>query len=255
MGRISPRRALRTSPGIALTALLALMVFSPVAQAGVSDTAEYEYKVTGFDYTATGHLSGAHLPSERCTPVEDSSWEGDVTTTEAELSTLTFGDGSLDIHSHGTTGELQAEMPVDSNFKASHTETTGCDSEGLVDTTFSTQPCVEEDQSVLKLDVKIHGGVGTQVKLTWDFFIDDGDSLVPTGFTCIKPFRFAPGSAKNCLKSTRTASLDKFTARRVKIPFSCVYSTKTPPPGTNYTIYGSVVKAKGTLQLKRTKQH
>jgi hypothetical protein len=253
MGRIYWKRVLHFSSVTAM--LLALLAFSPAVHASVSDTASYEYKVTGFDYHASGQLDGGRFQSA-CTPVEDSLWEGEITTAEAEpeLSALHFGNASLEVHPHGTSGDIDAEMLVESKFSASHTETTACESNGDVASIFTT-PCNEEGQTKLTAHVKINGRVGNRVKLTWDFFLDDGGSLVPSTFTCVKPFQFPEGSSKDCSKGTRTASLGKFTAKKVKVPFLCLYSTTTPPRGSNYTRFGAVAYAKGALFLRRTTQH
>jgi hypothetical protein len=251
----------RSSPGLprrlvaaatAATAVFALLALSSAASAGVSDSADYEYKVVGFDYKASAQLSGGHfLPS--CTAVEDSLWEGKVTTTDAaELAPLNLGDASLEVHPHGSSGQISAETQVGSKFSAKHTETTQCDETGSVVST-STHSCTEDDETGLTAQVEIKGGIGDRVKLTWNFFIDDGQSLVPTTFTCVKPFQFAPGYSKDCSKGTSLLSLEKFTAKMVKIPFFCLYKTSRRPPGTNYTKFGSTANARGTLTLKRTR--
>jgi hypothetical protein len=76
---------------------------------------------------------------------------------------------------------------------------------------------------------------------------------VPTTFFCGKPFKFAAASPEDCSKAPTSVPLSKFTARIVKLPFFCLATTTKPPPGTNYTRFGSIVIGKGALILKRTK--
>jgi hypothetical protein len=103
--------------------------------------------------------------------------------------------------------------------------------------------------------VDISGGVGNRVRITWNFFQDNGDRLVPNTFTCGQPFKFSePLPGVTCSKGL-TASLAKLTAKTVKLPFFCLSTATTPPPETNYTRFGSTVTATGALFLKRTKMH
>jgi hypothetical protein len=236
---------------IVLAALLPLLIFSPAAQAGVSNVANYKYRVTGFEYKASGELSAGHFNSA-CTPVDDSLWEGTVATTEAdtELSSLRFGTGALEIGPHGTEGNFAAETMVYSKFSASYTETTGCAGDGTV-ASIGTTPCGQTSETKLSAFLNVQGKVGNRVKLTWEFSINHGDGLVPTTFGCVKPFKFVAVAPGDCSKAPTTVPLSKFTAKIVKLPFFCLATATKPPPGTNYTRFGSVVIGKGALVLKR----
>jgi hypothetical protein len=159
---------------IVLAALLALLVFSPAAQAGVSNSASYKYRVTGFDYKASGELSAGHF-NKGCTPVDDALWEGSVATTEAdtELAPLAFGSGSLAIHPNGTSGDFEAKTTVYSKFSATYSETTSCASDGTV-ASIGTTPCGLTGETKLDVDLEVNGGVGNRVKLIWEFTINHG---------------------------------------------------------------------------------
>jgi hypothetical protein len=63
MDRILPERARCKSPVLALTMLLALLIFAPAAIAGVSSSAHYAYKVNGVQYKAEGQEPGLSEPS------------------------------------------------------------------------------------------------------------------------------------------------------------------------------------------------
>ena len=247
MDRILPGRAFCISLGVALTTLLALLVASPAALARVSSTAHYSYKVVGVDYTAAGQLAGARF---RGACVGIAMWEGDVATGtggEGELSELASGKASLTIHGHGTSGSVDANMGVESKFSnAFYRETTACDSSES-ETAFTLTPCMQTVDSKLHVHVRIAGGVGTRVKLSWYFFQHNGAAgkLVPDTFSCVEPYQFPDGSC------TTRATLNAFTSKTVKLPFSCFFSTSTPPPGRNYTKYLSAARATGALHLKR----
>jgi hypothetical protein len=246
MSHISPRRALCILFGFVLLALLA----AAPALAGRPGPASYEYKVTGFDYQATGQIDGGHL-SGACA-YGDAIWEGSVTTGPAELSELAHGAGELQIEEDRSRGTIEATSRVESKFQASHYETTSCDESGSIATSTST-PCEESKESKLVTTLEIKGKVGTSVKLNWGFFVEGG-SLVPNGFSCVKPFEFPTGSASDCTKKSRATGLGTFTARKIKLHFKCVYTTRKPPPRSGYTSYGATTTAVGTVTLKRTKQ-
>lgn len=253
MGRISLKRASCTSLGIVITALLTLLLASPAAQANKNGVASYKYKVTRFDYHATGQLTGGKFQPV-CTPAEDALWEGDITTDDAEIAELgKVGGASLKIHRHGTSGDLEAKTTIESKFTATHRETTACENES--ESASSTSNCTGGLESEMNVLVDISGGVGTRVRINWNFFQDKGQgNLVPNTFECGEPFEFPDATEINCTKGTRIANLAKFTSKRVKLPFQCLSSTTTPPPGRVYTRFGAVANAKGALFLKRTKQ-
>jgi hypothetical protein len=246
MDRILPGRAFCISLAVALTALPALLLV-PSAVAGVSSAAHYAYKVIGVDYAATGQLSGGRLPGS-CVGV--ALWEGDVATSsdsQGELSALASGKGSLTIHGHGSSGIVDANMGVESKLSnASYRETTACDSSES-ETAFTLTPCTQTVDSSLHVHVRISGGVGTHVKLSWYFFQHNGAAgkLVPDTFGCVERYEFPDGSC------TTKATLNAFTARKVTLPFSCLFSTNTPPFGRNFTRFAAVAHATGALHLTR----
>jgi hypothetical protein len=251
MASISPPRARRAAPSIALFMLLAALALSPAAEAGVRSSASFNYKVTRFDFHASGQLSGGRFAAA-CSPT-DALWEGEVFTDDSELASLgKVGDASLKIHRHGTSGEVEAKTSVESKFTGFHRETTACEKE--LESAHTESSCTEGGETEMTALVDIAGGVGNRVRITWNFFQDNGDRLVPNTFRCGEPFSFSdPAAGVNCKGST--ANLAKLTAKKVKLPFFCLSTATTPPPGTNYTRYGSTVTAKGALFLTRTKMH
>jgi hypothetical protein len=252
MASILPQRALRTSSAIALATLFALLVPTPAAHAGVSDSASFGYTVTRFDYHAGGQLSGG-LFGAVCTPT-DALWEGEVTTDDSQVAPLgKVGDASLKIHRHGTSGEVEAKTSIESKFTGFHRETTACEKE--LESAHTESSCAGGVETEMTALVDISGGVGTRVRIAWNFFEDNGDRLVPNTFTCGEPFKFSDPSAGVTCSKGLTANLAKLTAKIVKLPFFCLYTATAPPPGTNYTKFGSTVTAKGALFLKRTKMH
>jgi hypothetical protein len=247
MSHISPRQAVCILFSLTLLAVLAA---APAALGGRPGPASYEYKVTNFDYHATGQIDGGRLPG--ACAYGDAIWEGSVTTGPGELSELTHGGGELNIEETRSRGTIEATSRVESKFQASHYETTSCDETGAI-ATYTSTPCNESKESKLNATLEIQGKVGTNVKLNWGFFVEGG-SLVPGGFSCVKPFDFPKGSGSDCTKKSRAAGLSTFTAREVKLHFKCVYTTRKPPPRSGYTSYGATTTATGTVTLKRTKQ-
>jgi hypothetical protein len=248
MDRILPLRALRVSSVLALAALSATLSIPSVASAGVSSTAHYGYRVTGVQYTANGQLSAGRLPGG-CVGI--ALWEGDVTTKlggQGELVALANGKASLLIHSHGTSGTVDANAEVESQLSnAFYRETTACD-QSESETAFALTPCTQTVDSSLHIHVRISGGVGTHVKLSWIFFQHNGAAgkLVPDTFSCREPLQFPDGTC------TTRATLNTFTRKVLTLPFSCLFSSQAPPAGRGATKYASVVTATGSIRLKRT---
>ena len=245
--RTAPKPAFCTSVGIALFALLALVGASPAAFASESGTAPWTYKITGVDYNATGQLAGGRVPG---TCVGIAFWEGEVSTNnDTEVAPLTLGKVSLTVHAHGTSGSGLAKIEVKSKLSnAFHRITTACD-ESEFESAFTMTPCTGSLDSKMHVSVSISGGVGTPVKLLWDFFQFGGASgtLVTDSFSCVEPFKFPD---KTC---TTKSSLGALNHKKVSLPFKCFYSTLTPPPGSNYTHYESNAYATGVLNLERKK--
>ncbi|MDX6605175.1 MAG: hypothetical protein QOF23_1684 [Solirubrobacterales bacterium] len=243
--RLASRRASYTSVGVALIALLALLCASPAAFSSAGGTTNYEYKVIRLTYDATGDLAGGRAPG--C--VGTALWEGKIKT-EAEsdlLSSSPFGKASLTIGPHGSSGSGYAKVDAKSQFsEAFHRETTACDENGN-ETAFTMTPCAGSLDSKMHVSMRISGGVGTRLKLVWDFFQYGGASgtLVPDTFSCVEPFRFPDGTCRS------KASLGEFNHLFVHLLFRCFYSTSDPPAGSNYTVYTSSSYAQGVLELKR----
>lgn len=233
--------------GIWLIGLLTFLVASPTAAvAGENGTEHWTYKITGVDYNATGTLAGGRLPGG-CVGI--ALWEGNVSTNnDDEVAPLTLGKMALTIHAHGTSGSGLAKIQVKSQLSnAFHRETTACD-ESESETAFKMTPCTGSRESKMHLSMKISGGVGTRVSLLWDFFQFGGatGTLVTDSFSCVEPFKFPD---QTC---TTKSSLGALNHNRVSLPFKCLYSTQSPPPGSMYTKYESNAYAKGVVNLKRT---
>ncbi len=254
MSSVSPKRTSWSSLGIAIVALLVLLLVPVSAQANRNGTAQYTYKVTRFDYQASGRLTGAKFQPS-CTPAEDALWEGSITTDDySEVAGLgEFGKAFLAIHSHGTSGDVSAKTTVKSNFTAMHRETTAC--EHATESAYSLLNCNSGLESEMNVLVDVSGGVGNRVAITWNFFQDNAQgNLVANTFTCGgEPFEFSAAANVTCSRGT-IANLGKFTAKIVRLPFQCLSSTMTPPPGRAYTNFGATVVAKGALFLKRTRK-
>jgi hypothetical protein len=253
MGQVSSPRALRNTCVTLLTALLGLLLMAPAAVAGNGGTANYEYKVTGFSYDAKGELAAGKLTGG-C--VGNAFWEGTVTTAESDLSELSFGGASLQIGSHGSSGTINAHVLTTSTLGPGyHRITTACDEEGINETAFKKTECNSGTaNNPMRARVEIEGGIGNQVSLFWNLFIPGGGgSLVSNVFSCVEPLKFPGRSPGKDYCETR-AGLSSFTAKTVKLPFSCFYATMTLPIRSGYSSYTSSASAKGFIRLKRTKQ-
>jgi hypothetical protein len=238
------KRASFTS-GVALIALLTLLCASPAAFAGVSSTTHHEYKVIRLTYMANGDLAGGRVPGG-C--VGTALWEGKVNTeAESDLLSTSAGKAALTIGPHGSSGSGYAKADAKSQLsEAFHRETTACD-ENENETAFTMTPCTGAIDSKMHVSMRVSGGVGTRLKLVWDFFQYGGASgtLVPDTFSCVEPFRFPDGTCRS------KASLGEFNHLFVHLLFRCFYSTSDPPAGSNYTVYTSSSYAQGVLELKR----
>jgi hypothetical protein len=243
--RLASKRASYTSVGVALIALLALLCASPAAFSSAGSTTHYEYKVIRLTYDATGDLAGGRVPGG-C--VGTALWEGKIKTeAETDLLSTSVGKASLTIGPHGSSGSGYAKADAKSTLsEAFHRETTACDENGN-ETAFTMTPCAGSLDSKMHVSMRISGGVGTRLKVVWDFFQYGGASgtLVPDSFTCGEPFRFPDGT---CMSR---ANLGEFNHRFVQLLFRCFYTTSTPPAGSNYTRYASSSYAQGVLDLKR----
>ncbi|MBA3865037.1 MAG: hypothetical protein H0X42_01620 [Solirubrobacterales bacterium] len=250
---MSRARALRVFSGAGLALVLAILIAAPVSADSVGN-ARYEYKVTGFDYKAIGLLDASKFNTAACTP-EDQFWSGRVitNTADAELSQLDHGSGKAEIHEHGTDGEINVVAKVFSKFFAAHHETTACDEYGSV-SNFTSTPCTDEEESTLRANVEIRGGVGTSVKVNWSFSTSGEGSLVPNNFECVKQFKFPDGGGSKCSRSSKSSDLTVVASPTLKLPFRCLGKTMVPPPGSEATRFGSTVTASGALYLKRVRQ-
>lgn len=246
---------LRLAWGFATAGLLALslLVVPAAAEAG-KGTAEYEYKVSQFDYNATGDLTAAR--SQECVAGRSASWVGHVATGPSDLGPLgKLGEGSLEILKRGTDGKLKARTEVESNFgPAEHTLVTACDTDPASphygqQTETSTTECTDGPaESKVEGSGSIQGGVGNQVKIDWRFRqVGVAGHWVPDIFRCVEPFEFVFGACQS------QAKLNSFTDKKFKLPFRCFAQDFTPPPGDYYQ-YGASSTASGSLELKRTKQ-
>ena len=234
-----------------------LLFAAPPAGANQSGTARYSYNVVGFEYDAAGDLTGGRA-SESCRANYSSGWlahVGTAATPPDELQSLTFGDASLRIGNRGTTGLVKAALPVTSSLTDGfHVISTVCDNLG---TPFEdeqkdvTTPCsAPATNSTLRAFVQIAGGVGNRVQLTWRFEHDNPSGfLVLNSFRCVEPVAF--NEAPACVTK---AKLNTFTRKTATLPFECLYSTSTPPAGTDYTAYSAISFGFGAITLKRTKK-
>lgn len=236
--------------GITLIAVLTLLCPFSAALASGRGTAHYEYKAIRLTYKANGELLGWQVPGQ-CLHV--AMWEGQVET-EAESSLISpfVGKASLTIGPHGSSGSGYVKADAKSTFNnAFHRETTACD-ESEHETAFTMTPCGGTLDSKMHVSMRFSGGVGTRVKVVWDFVQYGGASggLVPDSFSCVEPFKFPDqtGVHPTC---TSMASLGQFTHRYVHLSFRCFYEALTPPPGSNYTKYTASAFAFGDLELKR----
>jgi hypothetical protein len=259
MRRGSAERGLVNPVAAGVVAVLISLFAATSAYAGgsggSSGSEHWRYKVDGFDYEAGAYLEGGHFPNATCTPFEDAFWEGVVDTKPPadETVPLSFGTASLKIGPHGTKGEIEATTPVTSTLSdAFHRETTACAEDGT-ETDSTTHVCnsaLDSNQEVL---VDFEAGVGSnRLTVLWNFFQDTGDGsrLVPNSFTCVEPFMFSEDDGCPVTK----VPISKLNAKKVSLPFNCLAMSTTPPPGTNYTRFGTTVGASGTLHLLRLKK-
>jgi hypothetical protein len=253
MGQVSLRKALCTTAITLLSGLLGALLVVPAAVAA-GGNANYDYKITSSSYDASGELAGAKIAD--CVGI--AFWQGKVTTEEADpddLNDLSLGKASLNIHGNGSSGSIDARFRVKSTLGGAHHRiTTECD-EGL-ETKFVKTVCNDRPPAFnpLRGVIGIEGGVGNRVNLFWHFFIPGGGGfLVSNVFSCVEPLKF-PGAGRGGDQCESSVGLNKLTARTVKLPFNCFYSTTTPPVRSSYSTYTSSARAHGYIMLKRTKQ-
>ena len=246
MNHISPGRALCTSLGIAV---LALVGASPVAFASVSSTTHYKYRIVGFDYKASGALGGGR--AAECVGV--AFWEGTITT-EAESDPLSTINKpvTLTITSRGTHGggSFVNASDAKSRVSAEHRVTTACAGEVPSETAATKTPCTQTLDSELAVALSISGGVGNRVTLHWTFgqISKEGLAGLVPNFKCIEPFTFPERPLKGGQCATK-ASLGAFNKRFVTLPFACDFENKTPPAGV--TGFYASADAKGKLVLRK----
>jgi hypothetical protein len=243
----------RTAACAAVTALLTVLGFAPSALAGKGGTVRYEYEPTSLDYEAIGFLDGSRLGGASCNPNVDALWSGQVET--KSLPGSVQGDGSFTITHKGETGKIVADVPAFSFIKASHSLVTACDaamppSASAYKNTECNPNSINSD---LRIVGKVTGGVGTRVEVKWRLSLNPlgiGNELLPNSFSCVEPFAFP---VADCLRLKTT--INKLTAKKPTLPFGCLGTTSSPPPGSGYKTYGSSAAASGTLALRRTKIH
>jgi hypothetical protein len=249
---------IRSSLAVALAASAALLFASPALAEEPDGIARYGYSVTGVDFDASADLMGARDPANGdCVANVTAGWAGHVTSVadNPELSALTFGKGSLKIGNQGTTGKVVGEIPLLNGLEDGfHLLETVCDDPSTTEVDEGEQevtPCSESGvESDLTVSAKVRGGVGDRVKLTWKFEQGEGAGfLVLNDFRCVEVFEF--GESPTC---TTNAKLNAFTSKKVTLPFTCLYQTLSPPPGTTYTSYTAYSFADGAVHMKRTKQ-
>jgi hypothetical protein len=252
MVKVSPRRAFWTSTGLLLTALVALLVATPAADAGRNGTSGYRYHVTNFSYDAKGQLTGGRFKG-LCVPNVNAAWQGTVETGSADVADLgSLGDGSLFIDkNHDASGSIDATLKTTSTLSdAYYRMTTACDEDGN-ETAYTMKVCPGTLDSTEQALVRISPGSGDGVNLSWHLTNEKGKGhLVPDAFKCGVRYTFPDGRCRT------KAPLSKFTGEKVTLPFKCgLFATTTPPAGTDYTQYESTAQAKGSLTLKRTKKY
>jgi hypothetical protein len=235
---------------LALGTLAAVLLIGPAA-ASAAGSAGYEYKVTGFDYNANAALGAGLTQGASCVP-EDAGWGGNVSSS-GDVAGLVppTGDGWLDIRSRGTSGKVEAESPkseYDFDFSAVHQLTTVC-SRLNVPPQFTTTNCADRTSSGVEATGLIHGPIGRKVKIDWIFEMADvAGAWVPNTFSCEEPFKFKADACRS------KGDLRTFTQKKFTLNFFCKAFVATPPAGSGYTTYSSLVNASGSVSLKRTAQ-
>jgi hypothetical protein len=234
MGRVSQGRAFCVSLGVGLASLLVFLGAASASQ-------RYYYKVTAVDYTAAAELTGAAAPD--CVGTE--IWSGKVSS-EGQLAPA---DASLKpgvhftVGAHGTRGAGYMHLNLHSNlYDATDRLTTACQDGG--ETAFALTPCTQALDGQLSVAVDISGGVGTRLKLAWNFL---PHSMVPVEFRCAqRAFDFPDAD-----KCTTRATLSGFNHKSVTLPFRCSSGTTVPPPRSGYVTFQADAYATGALHLKR----
>jgi hypothetical protein len=234
MGSGALRRVLRRSIGLAVLALAC----SPVAATGLV----YHYTVTSATYTAKGELAGGHF-TQQCVGI--SFWEGHMTSAGQPGSAV--GVAVLKIHGHGTSGEVDADIDLKSQLGNSFfRETTSCD-ESDTENGFVLLPCAKSIDSRVHVAALIRGGVGTHVRLYWEFDQHEEDGALMPDSSCDEPFDFP--YKKGACKSQ--ATLFQLNRKHVTLPFRCFFTTTTPAPGSKATKLSASAFNTGALHLTR----
>ncbi len=244
-----------------LTLMVVLLASGPAAasQRGgtVHDRADYEYKVTAFDYDVNIAMTAAESPAPACVAGVTSAWSGPVSSSPSALSGLNLGDGFLHIGRNGSAGNAQAVEEFQFEFgkdfdgeRAGHEVVTACVG-GQPDGQTQTF-CTDVATSDVVGNVGFEGGVGDKVKLRWNFQqANVAGSWVPNTFICEETFIYeAKGTCQ-----PKKLPLSTLTGKRPKVPFACVLAGTSPPAGSGYEQYAAGGLASGFLKLKRTSRN
>lgn len=244
-------RWLRTTRLVAVGGLsaLALVAIPADAVAGKNGTARYKYKVSDAQYSADGAVTAYIDPTDCGT--SDLSWAAGVTTNLSDgfLPSLggTIGNASIHIGNNGSSGHVDARVPVQSSLDGLVTDIVCTDEGSYFNRTDCKEGPVDGDIEVSGI---IDASVGTQVTVYWKFFVVGGPgSLLPDDFVCHEALVFPQAECES------QARLRQFTKKTVTLPFTCpIAYLLSPPPGSAADDYASGSMAEGSFELKRTKQ-
>lgn len=230
--------------------LVGALLCAPAAEADRGDgTAEYEYAVTSYSYLGIGDLL-ATKSQTTCVPGLTAGWHGGVESNDVELAPLgALGEGSLTIGNRGSTGMVEAELPLANAFSATHELATACSQGSISDLTQTN--CTDDEPTDVAVHGVITGAVGDRVRVIWDFRQQGAPGRMVPNYSCVEEFRFPIDDCR-----TKRTKLNLFTRKRFKLRFQC-FAQKFGGAGIDVfsgESYIATATARGFLHLKRTKR-
>ncbi len=234
---------------VAFVALsLAILLAAAPATARPKDTADFTYKVIGFDY-ALNAVTAAQRESTVCVAGVTQDIGGNVKSSTAEIAGLGgLGEGEMHVEQNGTRGFIDARDDFTFDYVGSQRLTTVCEGGTTAQSAF--QVCNDQITTGVAAIGTIRGRVGDQVRITWEFALTDLAGQWAPNLICGETIGFE--SKRKC-QSTSSFRIEKLTRKVVKVPFTCQAGPTTiPPAGKGYDRYEAFASLSGKVKMKTT---